>query len=33
MAKTKQKQLDNPFVYQGYEGSEYFCDREEEAII
>ena len=31
MAKTKQKQLDNPFVYQGHEGPEYFCDREEEA--
>ena len=30
MAKVKQKQLDNPFVYQGYEGPEYFCDREEE---
>ncbi len=30
MAKIKQKQLDNPFVYQGYEGPEYFCDREEE---
>ena len=30
MAKAKQKQLDNPFVYQGYEGPDYFCDREEE---
>ena len=30
MARTKQKQLDNPFVYQGYEGPEYFCDREQE---
>ena len=30
MAKAKQKQLDNPFVYQGYEGPEYFCDRAEE---
>ena len=30
MAKGKQKQLDNPFVYQGYEGPEYFCDRVEE---
>lgn len=30
MAKIKQKQLDNPFVYQGYEGPEYFCDRDEE---
>lgn len=30
MARIKQKYLDNPFVYQGYEGPEYFCDREEE---
>lgn len=30
MARTKQKQLDNPFVYQGYEGPKYFCDREKE---
>lgn len=30
MARAKHKQLDNPFVYQGYEGPEYFCDREEE---
>ena len=30
MARTKQKQLDNPFVYQGYEVPDYFCDREEE---
>ena len=30
MAKEKQKPLDNPFVYQGYEGPEYFCDRFEE---
>jgi len=31
MAKTKQKKLENPFVYQGYENPEYFCDRTEEA--
>ena len=30
MAKEKQKPLDNPFVYQGYEGPGYFCDRAEE---
>lgn len=30
MARAKHKLLDNPFVYQGYEGPEYFCDREEE---
>ena len=30
MARVKHKLLDNPFVYQGYEGPEYFCDREEE---
>ena len=30
MAGKKQKQLDNPFVFQGYEGPEYFCDRAEE---
>lgn len=30
MAGKKQKQLDNPFVFQGYEGPEYFCDRVEE---
>ena len=30
MAKGKQKRLDNPFVYQGYEGPDYFCDRAEE---
>lgn len=26
----KQRTLDNPFVYQGYESPAYFCDREEE---
>ena len=30
MAGKKQRQLDNPFVFQGYEGPEYFCDRVEE---
>ena len=30
MAGKKQKQLDNPFVFQGYEGPEYFCNRVEE---
>lgn len=30
MAGKKQKHLDNPFVFQGYEGPEYFCDRVEE---
>ena len=30
MTRTKQQPLDNPFVFQGYEGPEYFCDREEE---
>jgi len=30
MARTKQKPLDNPFVYQGYKGEDYFCDRKEE---
>ena len=30
MAGKKQKQLDNPFVFQGYEGPEYFCDRVKE---
>ena len=33
MARVKHKLLDNPFVYQGYEGPEYFCDREEEVKI
>lgn len=27
MAKKKKKRLENPFVYLGYEGPEYFCDR------
>ncbi len=30
MTGKKQKHLDNPFVFQGYEGPEYFCDRVEE---
>lgn len=30
MAKAKRKKLENPFVYQGYEGPDYFCDRAEE---
>ena len=30
MTKRKQKQLRNPFVYEGYEGPDYFCDRMEE---
>lgn len=30
MARAKHKLLDNPFVYQGYEGPRYFCDREKE---
>ena len=30
MAKKKQQHIDNPFIYQGYEGPEYFCDRENE---
>lgn len=30
MAKARQKKLENPFVYQGYEGPDYFCDRTEE---
>jgi len=30
MAKKRQKQLKNPFVYEGYEGPDYFCDRIEE---
>ena len=29
MAKERKK-LENPFVYEGYEGPEYFCDRTEE---
>lgn len=31
MASRKQKEPDNPFVYKGYEGPSYFCDREREA--
>ena len=30
MARKKAKKLENPFVYQGYEGPEYFFDRTEE---
>ena len=30
MAEKKRKRLDNPFVFQGYGGPEYFCDRVEE---
>ena len=28
--QKQNRKLDNPFVYQGYEGPEYFCDREED---
>lgn len=30
MVRIKKKKLENPFVYQGYESSDYFCDRTEE---
>ena len=30
MAKKNKKELLNPFIYKGYEGPEYFCDREKE---
>ena len=30
MGKEKHKELENPFVYKGYEGPTYFCDREQE---
>ena len=30
MAKKTAKKLQNPFVYQGYKGPDYFCDRIEE---
>ncbi len=30
MATKKQKKARNPFIYEGYEGPEYFCDRTEE---
>ena len=30
MAKKTNKKLKNPFVYEGYEGPDYFCDRTEE---
>ena len=26
--KLNNRKLANPFIYQGYESSEYFCDRE-----
>ncbi len=28
--KLRSKMLANPFIYQGYESPEYFCDREAE---
>ena len=27
MAKKKSYQLKNPFIYEGYESPDYFCDR------
>ena len=30
MAKKTTRKLQNPFVYQGYKGPDYFCDRLEE---
>lgn len=30
MDRRRQKELLNPFIYKGYEGSKYFCDREKE---
>ena len=30
MARKKEMPLKNPFVYEGYEGPSYFCDRTEE---
>lgn len=30
MAKPKVLKLRNPFIYAGYEGPDYFCDRTEE---
>ena len=30
MASRRQKKPDNPFIYKGYEGPDYFCDRESE---
>ena len=30
MARQEPRKLRNPFVYEGYEGPEYFCDRTEE---
>lgn len=31
MAINKKKRLANPFVYEGYKGAEYFCDRVDES--
>ena len=30
MASRRQKEPGNPFIYKGYEGPDYFCDREKE---
>jgi len=30
MAKKKTFKPRNPFIYEGYEGNDYFCDRTEE---
>ena len=30
MAKKKDTSMVNPFIYKGYRGPEYFCDRTEE---
>ena len=30
MGLRRQKEPDNPFIYKGYEGPDYFCDRERE---
>ena len=30
MARTKKRTIENPFVYQGYENPDFFCDRTEE---
>ena len=32
MTNKKRKEPDNPFVYKGYEGPDYFCDREKETL-
>ena len=31
MAKEKKNKIENPFIFQGYESPEYFCDRTEES--